>query len=787
MVVATVLVLVDDKLEEGGIALELARRVWRGLALRHNLCRLSEASSPPPSGTQVVLYGMELEDSTAPLWARSFLGCVYAVDVGVGPTLSAEGLRVYEHVYVRSLADLALAQGLGAGPSLATLLPNLPLAVLAPPTSSQVMRKAYLRQALSSGRPLLGLCVSPDCGTLAQISALAAGLVQRFEVCLLALSPADAELNQQLAANDWRLHLLRAQALRDPNVMSSLCGEMDMLVTTHLHAALFALRAGKPCATLEGSGSVAKVYGLPSFTLEEAARLEVPFTLADGPARPPPPSPQLLGALKAALLLARRRPRPIALQVNAEPQDELARMLAAYLELQASTAMHWLLTPASTAAKRLLLGPEKQPGEVARLFVFAVVRQVGALWLEELQQHIFAEGTAPAAALPWLIDKYSAALASAPPASQTEEDSQAATVPRTVVWDVSYFDQHESQGMHRHGWAWVMEGLHMFDGKATGRTPTLRLDACLDRTMLWGYETLKAAGIIPYTVPWAGFVHHPLSSEGGLFERPLMLASLPYCRCLFVMSTHLAKQVRRALVEVGHGAVAVHVVSHPMPAVPAAKMFDLHNFMRNPHRKVVQVGAWLRNTWSIFQLALSAQGDFAVAKAALVGPFMEGYYKPPGLMEQLRHLLLEGPAQGVGQALCRAGTTNAFSKGMFSMLEGMDRSVAMLPQLSNDEYDNMLGGPSGAVVFLHLTDASAVNTVLECMVRATPLIVNRHPALEEVLGAGYPAFYEDLVQAAQMATSLTTLHAAHHYLRQLPKDHLKLETFLGAVQKALLA
>lgn len=54
------------------------------------------------------------------------------------------------------------------------------------------------------------------------------------------------------------------------------------------------------------------------------------------------------------------------------------------------------------------------------------------------------------------------------------------------------------------------------------------------------------------------------------------------------------------------------------------------------------------------------------------------------------------------------------------------KSVEVIEHLSDSAYDELL---SENVVFLNLIDASAVNTVIECVVRNTPLIINRLPAI----------------------------------------------------------
>ena len=45
-------------------------------------------------------------------------------------------------------------------------------------------------------------------------------------------------------------------------------------------------------------------------------------------------------------------------------------------------------------------------------------------------------------------------------------------------------------------------------------------------------------------------------------------------------------------------------------------------------------------------------------------------------------------------------------------------------------------------MILSLVDASANNAVIDCIARATPLLVNPHPAVIEYFGADYPTYNE---------------------------------------------
>ena len=87
------------------------------------------------------------------------------------------------------------------------------------------------------------------------------------------------------------------------------------------------------------------------------------------------------------------------------------------------------------------------------------------------------------------------------------------------------------------------------------------------------------------------------------------------------------------------------------------------------------------------------------------------------------------------------------------------REVQHLP---DPAYDALL---AENIAFLQLYDAGANNTVVECIARATPLLVNPLPAIVEYLGPNYPFYYESLAEAADKAMDLDLIERTHLYLR----------------------
>jgi hypothetical protein len=98
--------------------------------------------------------------------------------------------------------------------------------------------------------------------------------------------------------------------------------------------------------------------------------------------------------------------------------------------------------------------------------------------------------------------------------------------------------------------------------------------------------------------------------------------------------------------------------------------------------------------------------------------------------------------------------------------------VRVISRVSNSEYDKLL---AENIVAIKLFDASAVNTINECVVRGTPIIINRLPAVIEILGEDYPLYMAD---DGTIEITLENLTAAHIHLINLAKQRFTIEYFL---------
>ena len=95
------------------------------------------------------------------------------------------------------------------------------------------------------------------------------------------------------------------------------------------------------------------------------------------------------------------------------------------------------------------------------------------------------------------------------------------------------------------------------------------------------------------------------------------------------------------------------------------------------------------------------------------------------------------------------------------------KSVDFIDYITNTDYDKLI---TKNIVYINLVDASAVNTIIECIVRHTPIIVNKHPAVVELLGEKYPLYLtedESTLFIHKLLKSDKLIRKAYHYLKKL--------------------
>lgn len=337
-------------------------------------------------------------------------------------------------------------------------------------------------------------------------------------------------------------------------------------------------------------------------------------------------------------------------------------------------------------------------------------------------------------------------------------------------WNTMYFNQDEIKGYHRSGWNYIMKYLKMFNNPNSNKI----FDPYLDKTFGWNRELYVKLGLLPFKTHWCGFFHHTpneiysINNIKTCIESREFNNSLRYCKGIYVLSTALADWLKTRI------SVPIHILIHPTEL--NVKKFCFKRFMKMEKQSVIQIGAWLRDTYAIYQL----HGLKNMDKYALKGKNMDNYYISKScndnLIDNVYHCK-NGNGIYNPHPICRPSEkyTNKYIVGLKKMIKNNYDKVQIIDRLSDEEYDDLL---ATTPVFIYLEDASAVNTIIECIVRATPILVNRLPAVEEYLGTGYPLFYDNFIQASEMLNDKEKLEEGHCYLRKMNLNRFNINTFL---------
>ena len=287
---------------------------------------------------------------------------------------------------------------------------------------------------------------------------------------------------------------------------------------------------------------------------------------------------------------------------------------------------------------------------------------------------------------------------------------------------------------HRSGWGYVLDALEVFNDESG-----ILFDGNIDIKFGYSAAEKRKNNILPYREDWIGFIHSsvtqcPFMGKHATLDSILgcseFIESLDKCKGIFTLSEYVADYVRSKL----NGAALVVGLKHPTEF--PSTTFDLQKFKDS--KKVVHIGNWLRRISSFLRLKAPSY-----KKIMLLNPATLGY-----LEDELNY-----------------GKRISFDLN----------SVDIRQHLANDEYDALL---AESIVFIHLCDCGAVNTIIECMARNTPILVNRIRPVIEYLGEDYPLYYSTLEEAEIKICDEEAIRNAHIYLLEFERKYeLSVEHF----------
>jgi polysaccharide pyruvyl transferase WcaK-like protein len=333
------------------------------------------------------------------------------------------------------------------------------------------------------------------------------------------------------------------------------------------------------------------------------------------------------------------------------------------------------------------------------------------------------------------------------------------------------------QRIHRSGWQYIVNNIVLELNNNSNFKQPLIIDTYIDKTFHWNRDFYKSKNIIPYTQDWIGFVHHTYNDYNNnyncteLFKDPDFISSLRTCRCLIVMTDYLSSQITESLSSLGLS-VDVYTLTHPTEYTDT--LFDMEAFQANENKQIIQVGNWLRNVFGIYQLEIP-KGSIIKGKSVLKNMNSDNYFPPTNFLADLQDSLLLESNGSSSQTVCRNAFNNMHLKGLLDYVTLMEHSVTELDYLDNNAYDTLL---SQNIVFLNMVDASAINTLIECIVRNVPILINPIPPVVEMLGKNYPLYYNSFYEASKLLEDSQNIQDAFEYLTRIEKFAFNINEFM---------
>lgn len=237
--------------------------------------------------------------------------------------------------------------------------------------------------------------------------------------------------------------------------------------------------------------------------------------------------------------------------------------------------------------------------------------------------------------------------------------------------------------------------------------------------------------------PFVGFFHHtPESPTGKYYEKlkglnhylesKIWKKNEKKCKGIYTLSLYNKNFIKNKT------ECNVDSLYHPIP--DNVNLFSLEKYKKNKSRNLYHPGNWLRDLNSFKKLKTNRNKIIS---------------------KHWKEISLDNP--------------------------DIDSSIYCMGYISKEEYDKFT---SENIIFQCYYDVSASNTILECIGKNTPIILNRLPAAEEYLGKEYPLFFNTLEEASFLCEDENLIEEAHFYLKNMDKTIFSKKYFLQSIIKS---
>jgi hypothetical protein len=284
---------------------------------------------------------------------------------------------------------------------------------------------------------------------------------------------------------------------------------------------------------------------------------------------------------------------------------------------------------------------------------------------------------------------------------------------------IQYIDNYE----HRFGWKNIILMLYIND-IITSEKNNIQLIDLAEKHFVWDHKTID-------NKKWIGILHLTPTSPSNIDNINRLLENKNFnkftdnCKHLVCLSKHLNDYISN----IYNIDTDIKTIIHPI--LKNNTVFNIMNYLNNNNKKIIQIGQQLRILKSFLQLNFLKHTKI----------WLTGTKKINNVLKLVNNEI--------------GNNDNNINLNDYNI---------ECKYVNNNEFDSLI---SNNIIFIHLYDASANNTVLESILYKTPIVVNRHPAVIEYLGKNYPLFYDNIEEVNDEFISDKNIIKAYYYLLQI--------------------
>jgi hypothetical protein len=292
---------------------------------------------------------------------------------------------------------------------------------------------------------------------------------------------------------------------------------------------------------------------------------------------------------------------------------------------------------------------------------------------------------------------------------------------------------------HRFGWNNLLMILYINDIITIyNKNDNIELIDLCEKFFIWNNSKIdkKWIGILHLTPCTPDYLNNLNIIE--LFNNNNFKNSIKYCIKLITLSDYLKKYVTNNI----NNNIEIIKLYHPIKNVD--KYFSLDDYLNNNNKYIIQIGQQLRIFKTFLNLQFTTHNKLWTCNDIYL---------------VLKHLNNELGIQ-----------LNSVSE-LYDYLKNYN---VVYKKLTNKDYDELI---TKNIIFLHLYDASANNTLLEAIVYKVPIVINKHGAIIEYLGVDYPLYYNEISEVDDNFIKDERIIAAYNYLYNYDNSKIMYKNF----------